>query len=186
MRLRATGFIADTATEVGDLQSSITSSSNGAGFSHRLGGSLAGTVRMEAIVPNISFRAMPVLAMAMATSVLTKQLLSAQSCLFGRDNSSGSSNTPTMGYLTLNQTRYLVPLLETDAAQTLVPLVGLWVKISGALDDQYQQGDGKSEQQALRHPFVWGACVRFLCSEYASLRPTLEQNMFRLVSESPL
>jgi hypothetical protein len=150
------------------------SSSAGTGWPCGAAAALAGTVRMEAIIPNMSFRAMPVRAAPVADSVVTTQLL-------GRAHSAMFEVIPKMGYLTMNSTRQLMPLLESGTDVTRTPLVGVWVKFDEATWCQQllQQND---VEQVLRHPFVWGACVRFLCSEYAAVRPTLEQNMFRLVS----
>jgi hypothetical protein len=169
MRLRASGQAAQDGafsdSRAGDANSSI-SSSNG-GWSMVDAGTLSGTVRMEAIVPNVSFRMTPVHPVALCNGVLSTQLMKPASGLFG--------NTPKMGYLTMNAVRRLVPLLESDAAQVRAPLLGLWVKFPAAWSVQVHP------EALLEHVYVWGACVRFLCSGYVQERALMDES-FMLVS----
>jgi hypothetical protein len=172
MRLRATGqavqegVLSDSrGGGGGDANSSISSSNEG--WSLVDAGTLSGTVRMEAIVPNVSLRMTPVNAVALSNGVLSTQLLKLASGLFG--------SSPKMGYLTMNAVRRLVPILESDAAQVRSPLVGLWVKFPAPWSAQVHP------EQLLEHAYVWGACVRFLCSGYVQERALMD-NAFMLVS----
>lgn len=169
MRLRATGQAAQEGAlcdaRGGDANSSISSSNGGWSFVDT--GMLFGSLRMEAIVPNVSFRFTPVQAAALCNGVLSSQLLKQSSGLFG--------NTPKMGYLTMNSVRRLVPLLESDAVQVRSPLVGLWVKFAAPWSQQVHP------EQLLEHAYVWGACVRFLCSGYIHERALMDDS-FLLVS----
>jgi len=63
-----------------------------------------------------------------------------------------------MGYLTLNKTRKVVPLLETDPAISLAPLVGVWVSVIVSSVDE--ASDAVANVQ--RDPFIVGACGCFL------------------------
>ena len=52
------------------------------------------------------------------------------------------------GYLTMEETRKLILLLDTEPKLSSLPIVGLWV----------------SGVESIHHPRVWSACVGFCCS----------------------
>lgn len=54
------------------------------------------------------------------------------------------------GYLTMDKTRKVVPLLEADPMTLSTPLCGVWVDLT------------KQPYETLDHPLVWQACMRFL------------------------
>lgn len=71
---------------------------------------------------------------------------------------------PRMGYLTMNRTRKLVPLLEGDDNLRTIPIVGLWVTGCSSVD----------------HPFVWAACVRYMVNESLADRVFVQAGTFLL------
>lgn len=152
MRIRATGHASNTSS------AGRTADCN----------TLSGTVRMKAILPNISFQAVQLNSIPILATPLAKHLVST--------TSHSAGDAPKMGYLTLNQVRKLVTLQETDTSVPLVPLVGVWVKFG------IQYADAEIAATLLEHPFVWGACVRFLCSDHIQERVHVAQDTFLLVS----
>ena len=83
---------------------------------------IEGSFRFEAVLPDCSFqivsiRNLPLLLTPLSIN-LTKQ-----------NGSEARSTSHRMGYLTLNQTRKVVPLLESDTAVSMAPIVGVWVAI---------------------------------------------------------
>jgi hypothetical protein len=109
-----------------------------------------GTLRVEALLPNVDFQAVRISSLPLLNTPLLSQIVRFDS------PSSSSSSCPQqcMGYLTLNQTRKIVPLLETDGALSRTPTVGVWVRIEEV---------GGDTGRKVTHPLCWGACVRYLC-----------------------
>ena len=91
-------------------------------------------LRFEALVPTLSLQATPLYALSVLRSPLADSLreLSMRSQL-------------RTGYLTMEQSRKLVVLSETDPKCFEVPLVGVWVSGVPSPSD----------------PYVWAAAVRF-------------------------
>ena len=84
--------------------------------------------------------------------------------------------SPSFGYLTMNQTRKIVFMLENDDSISRIPVVGVWVCI--------HQHDDLAWEDVLRHPYIWGACIRFTCSEHLKKRIQLADGAFLLVEKS--
>ena len=82
-----------------------------------------------------------------------------------------------MGYLTLNQTRKVVPLLESDTAVSLAPIVGVWVAI-----DEPTGGVPSRPHNFLDHPYVWGACVRFMNNAKIADRLYIDKDTFLMAN----
>lgn len=163
MRIRAAGGA--TRSTSACKSSSTCTSSGGVGSVS----TLSGTVRIEAIIPNISFQAVQVNPIPILATPLAKLLTSRSSSIAG--------DVPKMGYLTLNQVRKLVTLQETDTSVPLVPLVGVWVNFAN------MHTEPEIAATLLEHPFVWGACVRFLCSDHVQERVHVARDTFLLVSK---
>jgi hypothetical protein len=81
---------------------------------------------------------------------------------------------PRVGFLTLNQTRKLVPVLEADPSLSRVPLVGVWT----ALDEPYPGRSGA----AISNPLAWAACIRYLYCDHIKDRALVAPETFLLVS----
>ena len=124
----------------------------------------------------------PPLAMTMQSSSLTAEMS------LSDENTGIDSNQPIFGYLTLNQTRKVVFLHEKDANIHLLPLVGVWINMGGLGGSGGVRGgrrrDSKEEmnntdkfardgiytaKNAMYHPLVWAACVRF-CHNSSEVR----------------
>lgn len=81
-----------------------------------------------------------------------------------------------LGYVTMNQTRKLVFLLETDPSVSHVQTVGVWVQLPCVAAADCAAGDIN-----VHHPFVWAACVRYLCSDAVTRRVYVDKHTFLLV-----
>jgi len=173
-----------------------------AGYAVRSGGDLHGTVRLEAICSRQSFQAVqirvpPVLPTPLSSSLLsflslpsstsTGQSLSLPSQslpLPGQSTAGTGTSVPRFGYLTMSQTRGVVPLLESDPAAALCPVVGIWTRCSLAPQQQQQQAEADACGSYLRDPFVCGACLRFMLAERVKERVFISGDTFLLVSHS--
>lgn len=125
----------------------------------RVDGQLKGSLRFEAVMPDVSFQLVAVNPLAMLPTPLSLSL-SRQVHAAG----------PRMGFLTLNQMRKCVPLLETDPALSAVPLVGVWcVGVPGI-----------SPEAMLDHPVVWAAALRFLTADVVRERVWAASKTFLL------
>lgn len=131
---------------------------------------LEGAFRFEAILPDYSFQIVSIRNLPLLLTPLSINLT--------KQNGAESRRTGhRMGYLTLNQTRKVVPLLESDTAVSLVPIVGVWV----AIDEPC--GSLPSRPHAfLDHPFVWGACVRFMNSANIADRLYIDTDTFLMAN----
>jgi hypothetical protein len=128
-----------------------------------------GSFRFEAIVPDYSFQAVKIRNLPILSTPLSVNLT--------RQNGDEARELgPRMGYLTMNQTRKIVPLLETDTASAMTPMVGVWLSV----DDCDTGTDIATD--FMKHPFVWGACVRFLKNKKVHDRAFVDENTFLLVN----
>lgn len=159
------------------------------------GGRLMGTVRFEVVLPDVSFtfhriKDVPVLSTALSIKLARR---GATSPISNRGSSSTSPipqdglTCPQMGYLTMNQTRKAIPLLETDQTISTIPMVGVWT----AFDDEDSPGrtptrksDDRSGIKSLLNPLTWALCVRYLFTEHIKDRATLDDGTFLLVRTS--
>ena len=91
-------------------------------------------LRVEALVPTIELIAVALYALRVHPTTLSEALLHP-----------AARRKASTGYLTMEQTRKLLLLAETDPKAFDVPLVGVWV--AGVAD--------------VHDPFVWAACARF-------------------------
>ena len=81
---------------------------------------------------------------------------------FGDNTGSVSVVAPIFGYLTLNQTRKVVFLRENENNIRILPLVGVWIRLADNGETIPSIADANNkEQNAMYHPLVWAACVRF-------------------------
>ena len=91
-------------------------------------------LRLEALVPTVELHAVSLYALRVHPTALSEAL-----------QQPAARRRPSSGYLTMEQTRKLLLLAETDPKAFDVPLVGVWV--AGVPDAQ--------------HPYVWAVCARF-------------------------
>jgi hypothetical protein len=128
------------------------------------GGALKGSFRFEAVLPDVSFQLVAVNPLPVLPTPLSLSLCR-------QAHAAG----PKMGFLTLNQMRKAVPLLETDLALPAVPVVGVWAVAPC--------GSGDSP---LEHPVVWAAALRFLGSELVRERVWVAPKTFLLALFDPM
>ena len=128
---------------------------------------LSGTIRMEAIVPDMSFKLTRIKPIQILSTALSQQLIKSDSRIF--------QENLKMGYITMNQTRKLVVLQETDVSISQTPQVGIWIRLNA------QWCHNENEDILLEHPYIWGACVRFLNNIHIQTRAMVDTATFLLV-----
>lgn len=126
---------------------------------------------IETFLPDISLQ---------YVAIQTIPILSTPFCLnlFPNQNSSEEfheESRPTMGFVTLNQTRKVVFLLETDPVIQMIPTVGVWVRLDSSWSDE------NKIQDALYHPFCWSAAVKFLLSDNIPKKNFIDNDTFLMV-----
>ncbi|KAA8578176.1 hypothetical protein FQN60_018732, partial [Etheostoma spectabile] len=111
----------------------------------------------SAVCPSLSVDVQPVRAVPVIPTALLRSLTGARRPPLhaGRQR----------GFLTMDQTRKLLLLLESDPKASRLPLVGLW--LSGVVQ--------------VYNPQVWAWCLRFLCSSALQDRVVSESGCFLLV-----
>lgn len=120
-------------------------------------------LRYEAVVPNYAFSVMRIHAVPMLSTPLSMNLTVHR----------GSHSPVSSGYLTLNQTRKLVVVPESDMTTIAnMPIIGAWASIAGEMH---------TTSQMLHHSIVWGACVRYLKTRHIKEKILIRQNTFLLV-----
>jgi hypothetical protein len=85
-----------------------------------------------------------------------------------------------MGYLTLNQTRKVVLLSESDVSLSSTPIVGVWVRLATSTAENAHFYDLDWKQLA-HHPYCWSACVRFLYHSRICHRMCVAKDTFLMV-----
>lgn len=96
------------------------------------------SLKGEVILPSLSLSFVPVVPLRVVSTPLASSLHA--------DTFATSNRT---GYLTLDQYRNVVPLLDSDAYASKCPLIGIWVYRAASIRD----------------PYVWAACLRFLYND---------------------
>ncbi|KAK2908247.1 SCL-interrupting locus protein homolog isoform X1 [Channa argus] len=112
----------------------------------------------SAVCPSVSLEVQPVRAVPIIPTALLRSLTSINQPL-------QHTSTRLRGFLTMDQTRKLLLLLESDPKASNLPLVGLW--LSGVTH--------------IYNPQVWAWCLRFLFSSALQDRVLSESGCFLLV-----
>ena len=163
-----------------------------AGYACQTNDQYTATMRYEVILPNVSLqltqvRMIPFLDTPLTVQLFRPSLYQAEAAAnsyhlninetramrerltFSNSTQSAQlssySKTKKFGYLTMNRTRKLVPLLESDTSLPTCPLVGVWVS-----------GLSEHGSEPMAHPFVWAACLRFLNYENIHERVFIADN----------
>ncbi|EDO33988.1 predicted protein [Nematostella vectensis] len=116
-----------------------------------------GAVTMETGILAIPVTPVPIIPTALARN------------LAGPLRLSEVHGVPKCGFLTMDNTRKLLLLLESDPKAFSLPLIGVWV--SGSF--------------TVHHPFVWACCIKFLNCKSIKERVVAAPNTFLLVHYSP-
>ncbi|KAL9951590.1 hypothetical protein ACROYT_G044274 [Oculina patagonica] len=120
-------------------------------------------VNCGTITMGTQFQATPVAAVPIIPTALARNLS-------GPLRLSEVQGAPKCGYLTMDHTRKLLLLLESDPKAFSLPLLGIWV--SGIYN--------------IHHPFIWACCLRFLHSTAIQQRVRAPPNSFLLLLYSPV
>ena len=121
--------------------------------------------RFEAFLPDVSLDLIELNPLPVQSTPLTALLFQTNS------SPSYTKSTETRfistGYLTLSQIRKVVFLEEEDMLISTVPIVGVWVHFPNEISsaDESNRGSLSISPSLIRHPVIWGACVRFLYTE---------------------
>lgn len=144
-----------------------------AGHVQRVRNTLTGAYRFEAILPNASFHGVRIKSVPVLSTPLSLKLAKHVPTISPAPSNDSNNVCPQMGYLTMNQTRKLVPLLETDPSIATSPIVGVWVSLPD---------NDEVSSTILSHPLAWGSCVRFMCSERIQDKAFIAPNTFLFVN----
>uniref|UniRef100_A0A2C9KEM8 STIL N-terminal domain-containing protein n=1 Tax=Biomphalaria glabrata TaxID=6526 RepID=A0A2C9KEM8_BIOGL len=104
------------------------------------------------------FKVTPIPSIPIVLTALSKNLAGPRSL-------SKVQGVPKTGYLTMDHTRKLLLVLESDPKASSLPLVGIW--ISGV--------------EFVQHPFVWASCLRYIHNAFLQDRINLPPEDFLLV-----
>ncbi|XP_041358779.1 SCL-interrupting locus protein homolog [Gigantopelta aegis] len=108
------------------------------------------------------FKAYPVASVPIVPTALSKNLAGPMSL-------SHVQGTPKSGYLTMDHTRKILLVLESDPKVYTLPIIGIWV----------------SGVTAVHHPLIWASCLRYLHNHYMQDRVCCPPEQFLLVLYSP-
>jgi SCL-interrupting locus protein len=134
-----------------------------------------GQIKFEALVPELSLHYTPITSIPILPTPFSLSLFADDKPL-GRQTIDDVK--PTFGYLTLNETRKAVFLMDNDPALSMIPVVGAWIRITDTHGYDYF-GD------AINHPIIWAGCLRFLHNDNISQRFLVDNHSFLLVRPSP-
>ncbi|XP_031551352.1 SCL-interrupting locus protein homolog isoform X2 [Actinia tenebrosa] len=125
----------------------------------------------DEMILNLHFGAVSIVTSVVATPVSPVPIIPTALArnLTGPLKLSNVQGTPKCGFLTMDHTRKLLLLLESDPKAYSLPLIGVWV--SGPF--------------TIHHPYIWACCVRFLHSTVIQERVLASPNTFLLVHYSP-
>lgn len=128
----------------------------------------------EALVPDISFQLVMINPVPILKTALSLYLSSPD---INAQREQESASALSTGLLTLNQTRKLVFLLESDASIGTTPLVGCWIKFNDRI-----LPEDVDPFVAAHHPICWAAAARFLLSQRIGHRVFVAHETFLLVN----
>ena len=132
-----------------------------------LGTSEPVSLRLEMAVPNLTLTFTRVPTVPVLSTELSRHLEDI-SLAENPDRANDDADPDfAFGFLTLNETRKAVLLLESDPAAYRVPVVGVWVRGGLLTDGSTADMDANAfAAYALADPGVYAACVRYVCSPF--------------------
>lgn len=127
-------------------------------------------MKCELVHPSASLQFTPIQPLKLVSSPLTAQLI---------QEVKGRKGKFQTGFLTLDQSKRVLPMLVTDPMAYRCGLVGMWVSgvpAPATISDN-------SRYSPLTHPLVWTAAMRYLQSSTIKDRvsPSPEQNTFLFI-----
>lgn len=117
------------------------------------------TLHLQAVIPNITLQMVMIRPVPLLTSSLSTQLLSSSTSVSG------------VGYLTMNQIRNIIPLIDSDPIVGVCPIIGVWVALASTPCPL---------EELLAHPSVFGACVKYFASNRLPDKVFISPNTFLL------
>jgi hypothetical protein len=117
-------------------------------------------IKCEILYPSISFQFTPISPLKLVSTPLSVKLTQNKRDKF------------QAGYLTMDQSGRVLPLLPSDPLAYKYPIVGIWV--SGIPESQ------NSKACPIMHPLVWANCVQYIENTNIKdkISPSLEENAF--------
>ncbi|GAB1601715.1 hypothetical protein Ahia01_000449900 [Argonauta hians] len=115
-------------------------------------------IEFDMLTSAARFEAVPINPVTIMTTALAKNLASPMSLsrLQGKAKS---------GYVTMDHTRKLVLMLESDPKVSTLPLIGIWV----------------SGVECVTQPYVWASCLRYVYNNSLNQRVCLPPHRFMLL-----
>lgn len=117
-------------------------------------------IKCEILYPSISFQFTPISSLKLVSTPLSVKLTQNKKDKF------------QAGYLTMDQSGRVLPLLPSDPLAYKYPIVGIWV--SGIPESQ------NIKACPIMHPLVWANCVQYIENTNIKdkISPSLEENSF--------
>eukprot|EP00742_Colponemidia_sp_Colp-10_P012619 GILJ01014202.1.p1 GENE.GILJ01014202.1~~GILJ01014202.1.p1 ORF type:complete len:808 (+),score=111.81 GILJ01014202.1:203-2425(+) len=115
------------------------------------------SMHIEQIMPAVSLKFVPINTLRLVSTPLSRS--------FAEHRATTSASTMRTGYLTLDQYRKGIPLLDTDPMAFDVPLVGVWITSVPSLQDLA----------------IYRACIRYLFNESIRERASNGTDSFLLL-----
>eukprot|EP00929_Paragymnodinium_shiwhaense_P038339 TRINITY_DN20267_c0_g1_i6.p1 TRINITY_DN20267_c0_g1~~TRINITY_DN20267_c0_g1_i6.p1 ORF type:complete len:845 (+),score=212.75 TRINITY_DN20267_c0_g1_i6:49-2583(+) len=100
--------------------------------------------------------------LAVALRLLATPLRTMPTPLLSHLQSSGRETPLGSGFLSLDQSRRVVCLLDSDRLVAQLPVVGVWVDLAGVESAEYWQRGASDETLVAEHPLILAAVYRFL------------------------
>lgn len=130
------------------------------------------TMRAEAIFPSLEIEFQQIRPLQILPNQLVHMIHHYKSIMLSRKHSLTTSDVNILcGYMTLDQTRRAVLLMENDPLVQTVPIVGIWVNTSLLSSSDVEEGQDRSSSEVkppssplshLSHPTVYCCCLHFL------------------------
>jgi SCL-interrupting locus protein N-terminus len=133
-------------------------------------------LRGELLLPSVHLSLTPINPLRLSSSPLVQTLL---------DNPAPFTSQPALasGFVTLNEVRQIVPLLESDPFAYQCPLIGIWF-----IDQDTTKPSASPSSKARSSLFsldFWASCLRFLYSQRIKDRVTVAPFTFMVVRFAP-
>ncbi|XP_067944555.1 SCL-interrupting locus protein homolog [Watersipora subatra] len=120
-------------------------------------------IELDVFLPSSKFDARPIEPVSVASTALSKSVLSS-------DKHGVISTQYKSGYLTMDQYRKVIFLLESDPKVLTLPIIGIWV----------------SGVELINHPYIWACCIRYMHTTQVRDRVPKPLEPFLLIHKSPL
>ncbi|OMJ86511.1 hypothetical protein SteCoe_12006 [Stentor coeruleus] len=122
-------------------------------------------IKCEILYPSVSFQFTPISQIKLVSTPLSVKLIQNKTIQNKREKFQE-------GYLTMDQTGRVLPMLPSDPLAYKYPIVGIWV--SNIPESQNHKA------YPIMHPLVWANCIQFIENTNIKdkISPSLENNSF--------